>query len=923
MKPGSGRSGDGPGQSALRRAERWYRLLLRLYPREFRRAMGPAMVEAFRDQCRAAYRRSGVSALLGLCLRAVFETFRNAMAERMRPAVRMRPSRGSWRPIPRPPPVPAPRRERTMERIRHELRAAARLFGRAPGFALAVVATLAVGVAAFASIFAVVDGVLLEPLPYEEPEELVYVWRDYTWFDLSRGWMGGVDVLALRERGTAFQGVTALRSGRFNLSGRDSGEPREIRAILASDNFLDVLGVEPLLGRGFRPGEDDLDAANVVILGHALWQQRYGGDPEIVGREIWIDDAPVEVIGVMGPGFDFAMHSSLGSPSTADVYTTLQMDLSQVVGGSMAAVARLEEGVTPQRLQAELDAIVEPIDREYFDGLGLRLWAVGMREDLIEGVEPALWAVLGAALLVLLVLGVNLATLMLGRGARRGREMAVRAALGAGKLALARQWVLESTFLAVAGGIVGILLATRGTDLLLALAPEELPRQSDVAVDASVVAAALALSALLGVAASLGAVVRTARGDLATGLREAAIRGDAGTAGRGRRTLVVAQVALSLMLLAGAGVLTRSFVDLLSADPGFDPRGALTFRVPLSDQQYPAPAAVLGFFGELRRDLRALPGVEAVGAGSSLPLTEETSQNGVAFPGAPGNRGAEGDTPLVDVFSVTPGYFTALSTPILAGRGFTEGDDSEAPLVAVIDDTLATRFFPNDDAPGHTLEIFDEERLIVGVVDQPRLYDVHADDRGQVYVPHAQEPGGPDESLAFVLRTGRDPASMVPEVRRVVREIDADQPVADVRPLQALVDASLAEERLSLSLIAGFALAALLLAALGLYGVISQAVTDRMRELGVRMALGADPGRVRRLVLRQGAVLTLAGLTLGLLGALWTTRLLESLLVGVDPVDPTSLATVSAGLALVTFVATWIPARRATRIDPLVALRSE
>ena len=624
-----------------------YRSLLRIYPEGFRREHGDEMASAFAARCRAA-RERGAIALLGVLFSSLPDAVFNGIAERLG---RSRSGFGMAR-------RKAVGRKGRLSVVSDDVRGAARRLRRAPAFAASMVLTIGVGLGAFVSIWGVVDNVLLEPLPYERPEELVYLWRNYEWMNLPRGWMGGIEVVALRDGADAFTGVATVRSGRVNLSSRDGGEPQEIAVMLTSANFYDLLGVQPVLGRGLRPGEDEVGAAQVAILGHALWQQRYGGDPEVIGRRVDLDGEPTEVVGVMPPWFRFARHSSLGSPTTADAYVNLRWDLRGRAGGEMAAIARLRPGVSPELVQSQLDATIEPIDREIFGDRGLKLWAIGLHEDLIAEVRPALAAIVGAALFMVVILGVNLANLLLGRAARRGREMAVCAALGAGRGSLIRDCLAESLLLSLAGGLLGLAIAQQGTAAIAAAVPPTFPRREAIAVDWSVALAALLVALAVGVLAGLVPAFAAARTNIAGALRSAGRRV---TGSMAPRALIVAQVAISLVLLAGAGVLARSFMFLLRADPGFDPRGVLTMRVPLSPDAYPDDADIVSYYTRLRDRLAALPGLEAAGATSALPLTRETSQTGASFPGAPGNTGdLQSDSLLVDSFIATPGYFRRL-----------------------------------------------------------------------------------------------------------------------------------------------------------------------------------------------------------------------------------------------------------------------
>lgn len=803
---------------------------------------------------------------------------------------------------------------------RHALR---RLL-RAPVFAVASVLTVGVGVGLFTAIFGAVDGILLEPMSYEEPEELVWIWRDYTeFFELERGWLGGPDIVHLRERDEVFESVVAFRSGRFNLTGREGERPREVEAMLASDGFFRLLGVEPVLGRGFRPGEDEPGAPSVVVLGHDLWTGQYGADPDVVGRDIFLDGQPARVVGVAPPNFHFVMHSSLGDPVPVHLYTTLQLDLASMNpgGGSVAGLARVRDGTAPAAVEEALGSVAREID-DAIGREGTRLWSVGLKEDLVSEVRPALLALLGAATFLLLILAANLATLFLGRTSERARDLSVRAALGAGRPRLARTLVTEALIIAGVGCVLGLVSAGWGVDVLSSMAPENLPRWAEIGLDPGVMAMAAGVALLVGVAASLVGGARFLSGEPAATLRDAGARGATGLRAAGtRRTLVAAQVALSLTLLVGAGVLARAFADLLGADPGFDAGSAVTFRVPLDPNAYPDGPARAELYGTLRRRLEGLPGVEAAGAANALPLTVGASQTGAVFPGAPGNTGIpEQDEPLIDVVQATPGYAEAAGLRTLDGRFFRAEDDGQAPGVAVVDDVLARRFFPDRSAVGASMVVNADTLTVVGVVDHARLYNVHADDRGQVYRPYAQTPGG---SLAFVLRGPADPSVRMARARELVAAVDPALPVSEVRTLAEIVDASLARERLSVTLVALFALGALLLASLGIYGVVSDAVASRTREVGVRMALGAESGGLVTMLVGQGLRPALAGAMVGLVGGAVAARFLGGIVPGVRTGDPVPYLVVGGVALVVTLGAAYLPARKATKIDPVEALTPE
>lgn len=811
-----------------------------------------------------------------------------------------------------------------MKGMGEELFHAVRRLVRAPVFAGVSVLTIGVGIGAFASIYSVVDTVLLEPPPYAEPDRLVWVWRDY-WFGLHRGWLGGPDIAQLRQHTDVFDGVVAFRTGGRNLTGADGENPERVRIMAASADFFDVLGVSPALGRGFAPGEDAPDAPGHAVLGWDLWRTHFGADPGIVGRDVYLDGEATTVVGVAPPGFHFVKHASLGPPEAADLFVPLRMDLASmsVGAGMFAGLARIRDGVNEARVDAAIQTVAADLDAtEIMRHRGLKLWGIGLEEDLVSGVRPTLVTLLAAAGFLLLVLGANLTTLLLGRSGQRDRELAVRAALGAGKSRLLQSALAESAVLCLLGGILGVGLAWLGVDVIQAMAPEQLPRRWSLGVDGSVLAVAAAATLLMGLIGGAAPALRAVRGASAERLRESGRTGGGLSATRTRSGLVVAQLAMSLMLLVGAGLLTRAFVRLLGADPGFDGRAVLTTTVSLDPSRYPTDADVAEFDRRLRTAVSALSGVRAVGAVDALPLSAQASQSAIGFVDAPGNTGdAEEDMPLADIMLVTPGYVEATGMRVLAGRSIEERDATDPRTMILIDDLLATRFFAGPAAAVGRTALFDgDTAVVVGVVDQARHYSVAADDRPQFYIPLAKNAVA---ELHYAVAAGSDPLVLAPEVRRVLDGIDVSAPMSETTTLAAIIEASLARERMSLTLLAGFAAGALLLATLGLYGVVSNAVTARTREVGVRIALGADRAGVLRMILGQGLRLALLGTLLGLAGATLASRLMAGVIVGLETRDPVVYAAVALLLCSVAVAAAWFPARRATRIDPTEALRAE
>ncbi|MEX0912278.1 MAG: ADOP family duplicated permease, partial [Gemmatimonadota bacterium] len=860
-------------QHWLRMSEAWTRLLLRLYPAHFREDLGEAVVEAYRDRYRTALRRGGVASLAVVWVRALWDSLRNGPGERVRPSIAWR-RLGNW--------------GRDSELVLRRL-------SRAPLFMAAMLGTLTVGLGAFAVVYAVVDKVLIEPLPYDDPDGLHMVWREYGWFELDRGALAGTDIVALDEAGGPIEGAVGLDRTTVTLGGEGDGPPQEVGLIVSSPRLFDFLGVQPALGRDFAASEVGPGRPAVVVLGHDVWSQRFSADPEIVGTDVHLDGEPHTVVGVMGRDVRFVQTSSLGGPEGADLYTTFDHDLAETEPGegSYAGMIRARPGTPPEAVEAAVDRVGRMLDERDFGGLGLRLYPVGLQADLVSGVRPALTALGLAGLLLVLVLMVNLATLLLVRATQREREFAISRALGADRVALMRATLVEGGALGLLGGVGGVLAAFWATRALVAMTPLDLPRLEAIAVDWQVAIVVIGTGTLLGLIAAAVPASWATRTHLGTLLRATAVRGGGGH-GRMRRGMVVVQVALALVLLSTGGLVVRSFEQLLRADPGFEPAGVLTLRVPIASDAYPDAAAVTAAQDRLHAELAALPGVRSVGAVSGLPLTAEASQTGVTFPGAPGNTGArENDEPLVDRFHARAGYLETMGISILNGRGFSRARP-EGVREVVIDRTLADAFFPTGDPVGATLVLYGTDSLtVVGVAEHARQYDVHRDDRPQIYVRNEDYVV---PSLSWALRTDRAPSSLASEARAAIWRIDPELAIADIRSMDQVVSVSLRQQRVSAVLISGFSLGALLLAAMGLYGMVAGSVTRRRHELAVRLALGAERGQVLRLVVREGMLLVLLGLFVGVPGVYLSTRVISALLVGISPFDPLTLAAVGGGL---------------------------
>jgi putative ABC transport system permease protein len=883
-------------------SQRWFRLLDRLYPPDFRDEMGVALTEAYMDRARDRLENGGKIRLAGLWLRALADALRNGPAERARPAASWRRG-GNW--------------GRDIELVRRRV-------SRSPLFAATTIGTLTIGLGMFAVVYAAVQKVLLDPMPYKNPEDLYYVWRDYGPInDVKRGALGGTDIVELQKTNAVIEAAAGLRpmyGGIFSL--REGAEPMEIAVTQASPDLFQLLGVAPAVGRSFAPEEAGLGSghSHTIVLTHHLWK-RLGADPGIVGADVRLQGRPHTVVGVLPADFTFVRNDAAAPPQRVDAYIPIEDALAQTNPkfGGYAALIRGHRGASPEAVAAAVAAVGRAIDERDFSGRGLKLYPVGLKADVISRIRPTLVVAAAAGLVLLFMLMVNLASVLLARAAQRERELAVSRALGANTTAIVRATLLEGGLLGLAGGALGTLAAIWGARALVALAPLDLPRREAIAIDSSIGATVIAVGGLLGLLAAAAPAVWAARASLASLLAGSAVRG--GGQGRWRRGMVVAQVALCLVLLASGALVLRSFERLLRTDPGFRPEGLFTMRLRVSSEFFPKQSEAFAFQDRVRHALAAIPGVTGASAASALPLTVAVPiQQTITIPGAPGNIGdAERDKVLIDWIDARANYVEVMGMRLRAGRTFTESLP-KGMGEAIIDTALARRFFPEGNPLGWQIQIGNQPFTIIGVVDQARLYDVHVDGRPQI-LTRAENFGS--RPLFYVMRTTREPHSLLPEVQAAIHRIDARVPVGEPRSMEDLVQASLSPQAMGGVLISAFAAGALLLAAMGIFGVVSGSVTRRQHELAVRLALGADHRRVLRLVLKEGALLVLAGLLIGAPGIYLAKGLIQGLLVGVSPYDPLTLLGAALGLLLVTMVACYVPARRALGIEPAQLLRQE
>jgi putative ABC transport system permease protein len=799
---------------------------------------------------------------------------------------------------------------RLLEESWRDLGLAARLLRKSPGFTGVVVLTLALGIGASAAIFSVVDGVLLRPLAYRQPDRLVVI-QETLLPQLPEFAVSPHHYFEWKKQVSSFESLAAMHDGSYNLTG--PGEPVRVSAGRVTSNTFSTLGVGPALGRDFSPDEDLPGKDHVVILSHGLWLRQFGGRPDILQQTIGLDGRPFRVIAVMPPGFQ------LDGP--LDLFTPAAYDDSWV--HDIGAVGRLRAGVTLDQVRSEMTLITQRLaraDPDSHTGWGVKLTA--MHEARVRDVRPVLWSLLGAVGFLLLIACANVANLFLARGTVRAREIAVRTAMGASRGRVVRQLVTESVLLALIGGALGVVVARLGIDALLALAPESLPRAREIALDGRALEFTWVLAVVTGVVFGLAPALQASRVSLSEALKEGRR-----TATDGRRhqrlrgALVVGQVAVAVVLLVGAGLLIRSFSLLQNVHPGFRPQGALAATLSLPQSKYARGSEVSAFAERAVRQLTAIPGVEAAGACQGFQFAGIFDFVFLDVAGRP--PPPTGEAPRANVFLVTGDYFRAMGIPLLRGRLVDARDSASNPRVTVINETMAKRLFAGEDPVGRRVAVAGRNDwvVIVGVVGDARPDRLDGVVPMQAYGALAQTHADWG-ALTFVVR-GAAAAALPAAIRAAIRSVDGGQAVTSIRPLATLVASSLARQRFTMILFAVFSAAALLLAAIGIYGVMAYAVSQRTGEIGIRVALGARTGDILRLVFRQGGRLVALGLAVGLAGALALTRLLAAMLFGVSSHDPLTFAAIATLLSLVAVLACLIPARRAARVDPMTALRAE
>jgi predicted permease len=820
------------------------------------------------------------------------------------------------------------------ETLLQDLRYGLRTMLRAPGFTATAVLALALGIGANTAIFSVVNAVLLRPLAFDQPDRLMQVWHtppQKSFPGMPTFAVSPANFLDWRNQNHSFDGMSAYGYGRYTLTG--TGHPEAIRVVAATNGLLSILHAQPLLGRGFLDGEDEPGHDHEVVLSYGLWRSHFAGNPDVVGKNIQLNGQAFAVVGVMGPEFDFPIFSDANSRTQMWKPLAWTAQERAIRGDhNYGVIARLKAGVTLRQAQAELDAISNRLAQDYpNDNKGWGAIAIPLRDDLVGDVRPALLILLGAVALVLLIACANVANLMLARALSRRKEVAVRTALGATRRRLLQQAISETLLLAFAGGALGLVFAHFGLMVIVKFLAQRLPRSGEITLDCWVLAFTLGISLLTGFAAGLLPALRMAKADLNQALKQGLGRTAADSGGsRTRNVLVVSEVALSLMLLIGAGLLIRSLWVLHNVNPGFDPHGVVTMNVSIPTGKFAEPTQQIAYFDRVLDRVRTLPGVQSAGLIDSLPLSDDGSHQPISVEGRPAAPMA--DLPEVEVRLISPGYMSSMHIPLLSGRDIDNSDVAGQPGAVLISESMAKFFWPNEDPIGKrlTLYFFPElTRVVVGMVADVKMSAMNeTQPQPTLYFPLPQMLAARGENwqsfgMNLAVRTNAAPLSAVPAITGAVREIDAEVALLNIRTMDDSVSASLSPARFTMLLLGAFAGLALLLAVVGIYSVMSYSVSRRTNEIGIRVALGASRGNVLLLVVRQALLLALIGAGIGIVGALALSRLMASQLYGVQPTDPVTFVTVAALLMIVSLAASYLPARRAMRVDPMVALRYE
>ncbi len=810
-----------------------------------------------------------------------------------------------------------------MGTFNQDLRYAVRMLLKKPGFTLVAVITLALGIGANTAIFSIVNAVLLRSLPYPEPDHLVQIWETFRPQDVMVTSISPHNFADWQRENQSFERLASYSYATFTLTLDDQPEP--VRGLRVSADFLSVMGVSPALGRDFLTEEDAPGKNRVLILSHALWQRRFAGDDQIVGQTIPVNGETFTIIGVMPESFMF--------PDSTDIWSPMGLDLSRIQRGTsfLFGVGRLRKGVTLDAAQSEMSAIAASLEQQYPNtntGCGVNL--VALHDQLVVDVKLRLWVLFGAVGLVLLIACVNVANLLIARAATRRKEIAIRIAMGASRWRLIRQFLTESLLLSLAGGGAGLLMAMWGVDFLVAASPVQLAHTGEIGVDGWALGFTLLASIVTGLVFGIVPALQATRPDVQETLKEAGQSVTAGVArNRLRKTLVVAEITIALILLAGAGLFINSFLRLQRVPTGFDPENVLTMSLSLPRSRYPEPRQQQAFFEQAIEKISAIDGVRSAGATNDLPFSGSRSHTSFSIEGRP--PAAPGESPHSDFRAVSSDYFAALGIQLLRGRSFTQRDTKDSPAVALINEEMARRYWPDEDPVGRRIQIGSPEenrlydnkpvsREIVGIIRDVKHWELNERAEAEMYVPFTQLPAS---RMFIAVRGDEQVKNLAGAIRSAIQSLDPNQAVSSIRMMGERLSSSIATERVNTIVLGFFAVVAMLLAALGIYGVMSYSVTQRTHEIGVRMALGAERRDIFRLVVGQGLTLTVIGVAVGLAVSFALMRLISTLLFGVSAADPLTYAGVSLILSVVAMLACYLPARRAARVDPMIALRYE
>ena len=807
--------------------------------------------------------------------------------------------------------------------LKYGLRA---LIGR-PSVTLIVVATLALGIGANTAIFSVVNATLLRPLPFSDPDRIVMVWGYLPKLahTADKFPSSAANYLGLAKQTQTFEQLAAFRQWSWQLT--HAGEPEQLQGVRVSANFFEALGAKPLLGSTFTSEQDVEGAAPVAVISYRLWQKEFGGDAKVAGKSLTLNGRVVQIVGVMPRDFEFPgsanMIPGLQFATRNDVWMPLAMsadERSNQGSLNLAVIGRLKPGVSIAQAEHELRAIEMTLP---LGTIGYTVNLINLQKQMVGNIQRLLLVILATVAFVLMIACANVANLLLARASARQKEMAIRRALGAGRWRIIRQLLTESVLLSLTGGLVGLLLALWATPLLVSLIPEKVPRIHEINIDLRVLGFALVVSILTGIVFGLAPALQASRTALNESLKESS-RGASGglRQNRMRAFLIVSEVSLAVVLMIGATLLTKSFVRLLQVNPGFDPGHTLTMEVALPTlppSKYADEREQGRYFKEVLARLSHSPGVTAAGAVLSLPLTGAEESTDLFIEGRPRSNDQR---PNADYTIVSPDYFRALQIPLLKGRQFSDHDDQDAPKVAIINDALARKYWPGEDPTGRQLTVGFEQapRQIIGVVGNVKQAALNGDERPTMYMPHLQRATG---GMTIVVRTNGDPLSLSQAARSEIHSVDPGIPVTNIRTMDEVFSSSIAQQRFAMLLVGLFGALALALATIGIYGVMSYSVTQRTREIGIRMALGAQRTDVLRLILQHGILVSLLGVVGGVAASFALTRLMASLLFEVTPTDATIFGAVGFGILALSAIATYLPAWRASRVDPLLALRCE